>query len=90
VFAEGQAAVVADRIIAEAQGRAAPATYDGHGMCYLEFGGDLVGRVDVTFLSGAAPVGGLEGPSRALAADKAAFGTSRIERWFDRIWDGGR
>jgi sulfide:quinone oxidoreductase len=42
--------------------------------------------VDVTFLSGQMPSGGLEGPSAALAADKAEFGTSRIQRWFGRTW----
>jgi sulfide:quinone oxidoreductase len=87
VFAEGQAAVVADAIIARARG-AAPATeYDGHGMCYLEFGHDQVARVDVTFLSGAAPVGDLEGPSSELAADKVAFGATRVQRWFGREWE---
>ncbi len=40
VFAEGQAAVVADAIIARAAGRAPSATYDGRGICYLEFGDD--------------------------------------------------
>ena len=82
VFAEGQAAVVAQQIIARVRDRDAPATYDGHGTCYLEFGDDLVGRVDVTFLSGNAPVGELEGPSHAIAADKLEFGHSRIARWF--------
>jgi len=90
VFAEGQAAVVAERIIARARGQEEPATYDGRGVCYLEFGHDLVARVDVTFLSGAAPVGALEGPSSALAADKGAFGSTRIRRWFDRSWSGGK
>jgi sulfide:quinone oxidoreductase len=89
VFAEGQAAVVADAIIARAGG-AAPATeYDGHGMCYLEFGHDQVARVDVTFRSGAAPVGDLEGPSSELAADKVAFGATRVQRWFGREWEHG-
>ena len=82
VFAEGQASVVAQQIIARVRDRAATATYDGHGTCYLEFGDDLVGRVDVTFLSGQAPVGDLEGPSHAIAADKLAFGSTRIARWF--------
>ena len=40
----------------------------------------------MTFLSGQAPHGDLEGPSPALAADKAEFGTSRIQRWFGRAW----
>ena len=40
----------------------------------------------MTFLSGSAPVGDIEGPSEEIAADKSAFGTSRIQRWFDRTW----
>jgi sulfide:quinone oxidoreductase len=86
VFAEGQAAVVADRIIESVRGGTGAGTYDGRGLCYLEFGHDQVAKVDVTFLAGQAPVGGLEGPSHDLAADKAAFGTSRIRRWFGRTW----
>ncbi len=82
VFAEGQAVVVADGISARIRGAGDVTHYDGHGMCYLEFGHDQVARVDVTFLSGAAPVGGLEGPSKALADDKVEFGTSRVARWF--------
>jgi sulfide:quinone oxidoreductase len=86
IFAEGQASVVAEQIIARLRGGAAPAPYDGHGMCYIEFGGDMVGRVDVRFLSGAAPVGDFAPPSPALALDKGEFGSSRIQRWFDRTW----
>ena len=86
VFAEGQAAVVAAQLIARARGESTSAAYDGHGTCYLEFGGGEVGKVDVTFLSGQAPTGDLEGPSLALAADKAAFGTDRARRWFGRDW----
>ena len=82
VFAEGQAAVVAERIGALVRGRPPEATYGGRGICYLEFGHDLVARVDVTFLSGRPPTGGLEGPSHAIAADKVDFGVSRIGRWF--------
>jgi len=86
VFAEGQASVVAEQIIGRLRGGSAPVLYDGHGMCYLEFGRNLVARVDVTFLSGEAPVGEFEGPSQALAAHKGEFGSSRIQRWFDRAW----
>ena len=89
VFAEGQASVVAEQIISRVRGGTADRTYDDHGTCYLEFGHDLVARVDVTFLSGEAPIGALEGPSRAIAADKGEFGTSRIRRWFDRTWTSG-
>ncbi len=84
VFAEGQAAVVAERISARLRGDSESAQYGGRGMCYLEFGDDQVAVVDVTFLSGQAPVGGLEGPSQALAAQKVEFGSSRIQRWFGR------
>jgi sulfide:quinone oxidoreductase len=86
VFSEGQASVVASRIIAEVRGTEASATYDGNGICYLEFGHDQVGKVDVTFLSGEAPRGGLEGPSLDIGAEKGEFGSSRIRRWFDRTW----
>jgi sulfide:quinone oxidoreductase len=86
VFAEGQAAVVADRISARIRGTLESAQYDGRGMCYLEFGHDQVAIVDVTFLSGQPPVGGLQGPSQALAADKVDFGSRRIERWFGHTW----
>ncbi len=89
VFAEGQAAVVASALVARARGDAATAHYDGRGTCYLEFGGGEVARVTVSFLAGAPPVGELEGPSWAIAEDKADFGVSRVRRWFDRDWDLG-
>jgi sulfide:quinone oxidoreductase len=87
VFAEGQASIVADQIIAESQDRSSSSIYEGRGICYLEFGGGKVATVDVTFLSGVAPVGEIQGPSTALAASKAEFGSSRIHRWFDRTWE---
>ena len=86
VFAEGQAAVVGDAIAARVRGETASREYDGYGMCYLEFGNGQVGRVDVTFLSGQAPIGDLVGPSEVLAADKVEFGMSRVRRWFGREW----
>ncbi len=86
VFAEGQASVVAAQLIALHRGVSADESYDGRGICYLEFGHDSVGKVDVTFMSGRAPVGSLEGPSELIAAEKADFGSSRIKRWFDRTW----
>jgi sulfide:quinone oxidoreductase len=87
VFSEGQALVVARQIIARERAGSEVSTYDGRGICYLEFGRDLVASVDVTFLSGNAPIGELAGPSEAIARDKVHFGTSRIRRWFDRSWD---
>jgi sulfide:quinone oxidoreductase len=86
VFAEGQAAVVAEQISARVRGAATASTYDGRGICYLELGHGLIGKVDVTFLSGQTPSGGLEGPSADLVADKAAFGSDRSRRWFGTTW----
>jgi sulfide:quinone oxidoreductase len=86
VFAEGQAAVVASQLVARVRGESSATTYDGRGICYLEFGGGEVGRIDVTFRSGHAPSGALEGPSTTFAADKAAFGADRVRRWFGREW----
>lgn len=86
VFAEGQATVVAAEISARLRGSTTQTTYDGRGICYMEFGHDMIAKVDVTFLSGQTPAGGLEGPSTDLAADKTAFGSERIHRWFNRSW----
>ena len=49
VFSEGQALVVGSQIISRLRGTPGAVTYDGHGTCYLEFGHNLVGRVNVTF-----------------------------------------
>jgi sulfide:quinone oxidoreductase len=86
VFAEGQAAVVADAIITQHRTGEAAATYGGRGICYIEFGGDEVARVDVTFLSGHDPTGRFDAPSLEHTADKSDFGTTRVRRWFGRDW----
>jgi sulfide:quinone oxidoreductase len=84
VFAEGQAATVAERIVANVRGDAPATEYSGRGVCYLEFGHDRIAKVDVTFRAGERPVGTLVGPSTAFGADKSAFGAERIRRWFGR------
>ena len=89
VFAEGSARVVAEALSAEIRGEPAPAAYDGAGSCYVEFGHDLVGRVDVNFLSGPKPTGTFRAPSAALVAEKREFGASRLERWFGKGRDPG-
>jgi sulfide:quinone oxidoreductase len=86
VFAEGQASVVAAEILARIRGSAAPATYDGRGICYMEVGHGQVAKVDVTFVPGQAPVGRLEGPGADLVADKSEFGATRARRWFGTEW----
>jgi len=84
VFAEGSARVVAAAIVASLRGGQPPEAYKGQGSCYVEFGHDQVGRVDVDFLSGPKPTGTFQEPSEALVAEKAQFGSSRLERWFGR------
>ena len=86
VFSERQAGVAADRIIAIIRGGIGTSEYDGYGTCYLEFGHDEVARVEVRFASGQPPVGTYDSPSQVLAAEKAEFGASRIQRWFGRAW----
>lgn len=82
VFSEGAARTVADEIIAQVRGSRQPPAYSGAGSCYVEFGADLVGRVDVDFLSGPSPTGTFEKPSIALAREKYEFGSIRKSRWF--------
>jgi sulfide:quinone oxidoreductase len=86
VFSERQAGVAADRIISVVRGDLGTSEYDGYGTCYLEFGHDEVARVEVKFVSGQAPVGTYDSPSQVLAEEKAEFGASRIQRWFNRDW----
>jgi sulfide:quinone oxidoreductase len=85
VFAEGHAAVTAEHISALVRGTTSSAQYDGRGVCYIEFGGEQVAKVDVTFL-GDQRTGELEGPGEDLRAEKADFGASRVKRWFGREW----
>jgi sulfide:quinone oxidoreductase len=86
VFSERQASVVAGQLIARHGRSGAAQTYDGKGICYIEFGHDRVARVEVTFRSGERPNGQFDEPSALLLADKAEFGTSRVRRWFGRDW----
>ncbi|MBJ7354075.1 MAG: NAD(P)/FAD-dependent oxidoreductase [Thermoleophilaceae bacterium] len=85
VFAEGQAKAAAASIAARIRGEASDTKYDGHGVCYLEFGEEQVGMVDVTFF-GEDKTATLTGPSEQYVADKTEFGTSRIKRWFGNDW----
>lgn len=86
VFSERQAAVVADRLINRHRAETTAATYDGTGLCFIEFGAERIGRVEVTFRSGEPPVGTFDEPSRELRAQKGDFGARRAKRWFGREW----
>jgi sulfide:quinone oxidoreductase len=56
--------------------------YNGFGVCYLEFGGGRIGKVEVDFFSGPTPTGTYHAPSLELRAGKEEFGASRRARWF--------
>jgi sulfide:quinone oxidoreductase len=82
VFAEGAGRVVAEELIAQIRGADAPAPYDGRATCYVEWGDDLVGRVEVDFFSGPSPTGTFFEPSTTITEEKAEFGATRRARWF--------
>ena len=84
IFAEAAARVVAEDIAATIAGSEPPAPYEGSGVCYAEFGGGLVSKVEVNFLHGDAPAAERHDPSLAFAAEKEEFGTVRRARWFGR------
>ena len=81
VFAETAALAVADDIAAGIRGGEAR-PWDGTGLCFVEFGHREVGRVDVAFRAEGGPTAPLLGPAAEYAAEKAAFGAVRRERWF--------
>ena len=84
VFAEGAAKVAAETIMAELEEGEEPAAYKGDGICYVEFGNGLVGKVNVDFFSGPSPFGSYTEASVDLVADKQYFGSSREARWFGK------
>lgn len=81
-IAEGEAATLARVLIAQLTGGPAPEPYDGAAACYVELGGEAVGRIDVDFLSYDTPVAKFNAPSRAMRADKQQWASKRAARWF--------
>jgi sulfide:quinone oxidoreductase len=82
VFAEGQARVVADQLVARIRGTPIPPGYDGTGSCYIEFGYGEVARVDVDFFSTPGhPIGTFTPPSPVTAREKVDFTADRRSRW---------
>ena len=82
VFAEGAAKIAAESIIADLESNEYSSAYTGAGSCYVEFGGGMVGRVDVDFFSGPYPTGTHFEATQAMVAEKEYFGSSRKARWF--------
>jgi len=82
VIAEGEASTVADVLIAVLTGGPTPPPFAGEAVCYMEMGGNSIGRVNVDFLSGPAPSAVFTPPSLEGADEKREFGASRRRRWF--------
>jgi sulfide:quinone oxidoreductase len=84
VFAEGAARIVAAALIAELGAGEPPGRHLGQGTCYIEFGQNRIGSVDIDFLSGPEKTGSFNPPSAEQMALKEEFGSSRRARWFGR------
>ena len=81
-IAEGEAATLAEVLIAQLAGAAPPAPYPGAAACYVELGDELVGRIDVNFLEYDTPVAKFMAPDAALTDEKREWGATRAARWF--------
>lgn len=82
MFAEGEAATLAEHFIAEIRGGEQPPSYGGVASCYVEFGGGAVAKVNAEFLTGPAPTGSFTPPTAAAGKEKEAFASTRAARWF--------
>jgi sulfide:quinone oxidoreductase len=82
VMAELQGTRVARAIAAEVRGEDAPAPFDGSGFCPVELGSGSAALVEGDWYAEPEPVVSISGPSAAHAAEKVAFETERLERWF--------
>jgi sulfide:quinone oxidoreductase len=73
VFAHRQARVVADNIAATIQGRRAPASFDGHGGCFIETGFGKAGYGSGDFYAEPSPKVSIRPPARRWHLAKVAF-----------------
>ncbi len=82
VMAELQGLRVARAIAAELQGEEAPAPFDGSGFCPVEIGSGSAALVEGNWYAEPEPVVTIAGPNARYAAEKAAFETEHLQRWF--------
>jgi sulfide:quinone oxidoreductase len=81
-MAELQGLRVARAIAAASRGEDAPAPFDGSGFCPVEIGEGEAAVVQGKWYAEPEPVVSIEGPSTAYAAEKRAFETDHLQRWF--------
>jgi sulfide:quinone oxidoreductase len=82
VMAELQGTRVARAIAAELLGGDPAAPFDGSGFCPVELGSGSAAVVEGHWYAEPEPVVSITGPSAARAAEKEAFETEHLERWF--------
>ena len=82
MIAELEATRVAAAIAAEIRGDEPPPGFDGHGICFIELGAGEAAYVDGDFFADPTPRVAITDVSAEHAAEKRAFESSRLERWF--------
>jgi sulfide:quinone oxidoreductase len=82
VMAELQGTRVARAIAAELRGEPEPPPFDGRGFCPVELGEHAAAFVEGEWYAEPEPTVRIAGPSAELAAEKRAFETEHLARWF--------
>jgi sulfide:quinone oxidoreductase len=80
--AEGEAGTVAGVLRHHLGDGPVPTPFAGEIQCYIEMGDETIGRVNVNFLSGPAPVADYHAPSLEGAEEQRRFAATRRARWF--------
>ena len=83
IFAESAGRAVAEHLIVRLREEGMAKPYDGAGACFIEFGENKVGRVDVDFLTGPSVTAPYTEASLQGAEDKKEFAASRRKLWFE-------
>ncbi|MBM2821477.1 MAG: Pyr redox 2 protein [Thermoleophilia bacterium] len=82
VMAEHEGARVAAAIAADLQGSEVPPPFDGTGACFIELGPASAALVHGNWYATPEPQVSIAEPDAAHAAEKRAFESERLERWF--------
>jgi sulfide:quinone oxidoreductase len=82
VTAELEGLRVARAIASELRGGTEPDPFTGTATCYVEMGPESAARIDAEFFAEPAPRLEIAEPSAAIGAEKRAFETERLQRWF--------
>jgi sulfide:quinone oxidoreductase len=84
VIAEAEGKRVAAAITATLSGQRQPDSFDGRGMCFVEFGAGEAALVEGRFFAEPEPQVILRGPAPEHARAKRSFESERLETWFGR------